>query len=92
MCTQIGFLFRHSEQFMYTTCSELEIFMNNLSSYCGLVDARIIASEQDLPVKAKNSAARKFIIRFSIDNYIANISLCALTWPKLNLEKSFFKL
>ena len=52
------FLFWYSEQFMYTTCSELGIFMywtgnsmNNLLSYCGLVDARISASEKDLPVQ-----------------------------------------
>ena len=54
--------FQHSEQFMYTpsfehvlslqfsctywTCNS----MNNLSSYCGLVDVRKIASEKDLPV------------------------------------------
>ena len=51
------FLFWHSKQFMYTTCSELVVFMywtgksmNNLLSYCGLVDARISASEKDLPV------------------------------------------
>jgi hypothetical protein len=38
---------------MYTTCSELAIFMfwtcnsmNNLFSYCGLVDARIGTSEE----------------------------------------------
>ena len=43
---------------MFSTCSELEIFMywtrnsmNNLLSYCGLVDTRISASEKDLPVK-----------------------------------------
>ena len=42
---------------MYTTCSELAIFMyrtrnsmNNLSSYCGLVDARIRPSDKYLPV------------------------------------------
>jgi hypothetical protein len=42
---------------MYTTCSELVVFMywtgksmNNLLSYCGLVDARISAFEKDLPV------------------------------------------
>ena len=42
---------------MYTTCSELVVFMyrtgksmNNLLSYCGLVDARISASEKDLPM------------------------------------------
>ena len=51
------FLFWSSEKFMYTTCSELEVFMywtgksmNNLLSYCGLVDAKIRASEKDLPV------------------------------------------
>ena len=27
--------------------------MNNLSSYCGLVDAKISASEKDLPVRLK---------------------------------------
>ena len=59
LCTQIVFLFLfwHSEQFMYTTCSELGIFMywtrnsmHNLLPYCGLVDTRISASEKDLPV------------------------------------------
>ena len=42
---------------MYTTCSELVVFMywtgksmNNLLSYCGLVDARKRASNKDLPV------------------------------------------
>ena len=51
------FLFWHSKQFMYTTCSELVVFMywtgksmNNLLSYCGLVVAWISASEKDLPV------------------------------------------
>ena len=50
------------KQFMYTTCSELAIFMywtcnslNNLLSYCGLVDARISASEKDLPVQRWNT-------------------------------------
>ena len=42
---------------MFSLCSELGIFiywtcnsMNNLLSYCGLVDARMSASEKDLPV------------------------------------------
>ena len=55
------FLFWHSEQFMYTTCSELVVFMywtgksmNNLLSYCGLVDPRISASDKDLPVRVVN--------------------------------------
>ena len=45
------------KQFMYTTCSELVVFMywsgksmNNLLSFCGLVDPRISASYKDLPV------------------------------------------
>ena len=49
---------KNKKQFVYTTCSELVIFMystgnsmNNLSSYCGLVDTRISAPEKDLPVK-----------------------------------------
>ena len=40
-------------QFLYTTCSEHEFMnnlMNNLLSYCGLTDARMRASEKDLPV------------------------------------------
>ena len=44
---------------MYTTCSELGIFMyrtsdsmNNLLSNCGLVEVRISASEKDLPVQS----------------------------------------
>ena len=51
------FLFWHSEQFVYTTCSELGFFlywtcnsMINQLSYCGLVNARINASKKDLPV------------------------------------------
>ena len=49
-------LFQHSEQFMFTTCSELAIFMywacnsmKNILSYSGLVDTRLSASEKDLP-------------------------------------------
>ena len=33
--------------FMYRTSKS----MNNILSYCGLVDARVSASENDLPVK-----------------------------------------
>ena len=45
------------QKIMCTTCSELVVFMywtgklmNNLLSYCGLVDARKSAPEKDLPV------------------------------------------
>ena len=51
-------LFWHSKQFLYTTCSEFVFFlyrtrksMNNLSSYCGLTDSRMSASDTDLPVQ-----------------------------------------
>ena len=45
-------LFWHSKRYFYTTCSELVFFnsMNNLSSYCGLTDSRMRASDTDLPV------------------------------------------
>ena len=49
--------FQNQNQFVYTTCFEPVVFMyrtgksmNNLLSYCGLVDARKIASNKDLPV------------------------------------------
>jgi hypothetical protein len=45
---------QNKKQFVYTTCSELTSFMywtrnsmNNLLSYCGLVDAKIRASDKD---------------------------------------------
>ena len=37
---------------MYRTCNS----MNNLLSYSGLVDARMIASEKDLPVRTTSKA------------------------------------
>ena len=39
-CSELGI-------FMYWTCNSI----NNLSSYCGLVDAKIRASDKDLPVQ-----------------------------------------
>ena len=58
LCTQIVFWFDIQNNLCtYTACSELAVFMywtgksmNNLLSYCGLVDVRINASDQDLPV------------------------------------------
>ena len=51
--------------------------MNNLLSYCGLVDATISASEKDLPVKVmtfKVPALPGFVLHvsmFRIEHYIA---------------------
>ena len=69
LCTQIVFCFCFDIQSnlcaqhvlpIFSPCSELGIFMywtgnsmNNLSSYCGLVDAKIRASDIDLPVQIK---------------------------------------
>ena len=39
--------------------------MNNLLSYCGLVDARISASEEDLPVHTHVEIS-KFIFAFAL--------------------------
>ena len=53
MCTQITF-FCFCFDIVYTTCAEL-VFpcnsMSNLLSYCGLIDAKMRASDKDLPVK-----------------------------------------
>ena len=53
---------KNKKQFVYTTCSELGIFMywtrnsmNNLLSYYGLVDARISPSDKDLPAQVDDS-------------------------------------
>ena len=35
---------------MFCVCSFLDNSMNNLLSYCGLIDAKIRASDKDLPV------------------------------------------
>ena len=54
---------KQKQQFVYTTCSagilslQFSWTVNNLLSYCGLVDAKIWASDKDLPVprhKVKN--------------------------------------
>ena len=38
--------------------------MNNLLSYCGLFDARISASEKDLPVKESFENCKSFKVLF----------------------------
>ena len=51
---------------MFSPCSELAIFMywarnsmNNLLSYCGLVDTKIRASDKDLPLKNSTKSITK---------------------------------
>ena len=50
-------VYKNKKQFVCTTCSDIAIFMywtrnsmNNLTLHCGLVDAKIRASDKDLPV------------------------------------------
>jgi len=58
LCTKIvlNVKAKQKQQFVYTTCSagilslQFSLTMNNLTSYCGLVDAKIRASDKDLPV------------------------------------------
>ena len=54
---------KNKKQFMYITCSEHVVFMywtgksmNNLLSYCGLVDARTSAAKKDLHLHFKSSS------------------------------------
>ena len=75
LCTQIGFLFWHSEQFMFTTCSEFVVFMqwtgklmNNLLSYYRLIDTRIWASDKDLPVTL-NLIEEKHFVKYDSVQY-----------------------
>ena len=43
-----------------------KLVLNNLSSYCGLVDAKIRASDKDLPVlDVKVAFIQKVLIHFS---------------------------
>ena len=51
-CTQHVLLRFELRIFMYWTCNS----MNNLSSYCGLVDAKIRASDKDFPVIGDSAA------------------------------------
>ena len=58
LCTKIvlNIETKQKQQFVYATCSagilslQFSWPMNNLLSYCGLVDAKIRASDKDLPV------------------------------------------
>ena len=53
-------------------------FPTVLNPESSVKEVAFIAGKSENPVDQKN------FIRFSIDNLIANISLYALSWPKLN--------
>ena len=64
--TNIVLNVKTKKQFLYT-CSELSCnSMNNLSLYYGLTDARMRASEKDLPVSFFTQQGTKTLQEFSL--------------------------
>ena len=57
--------------FMYWTCNS----MNNLSSYCGLVGAKIRASDKDLPVKIQNKMILDLFVCW-VEDYFDDTFCC----------------
>ena len=67
--------------------------MNNLLSYCGLVDARISASEKDLPVQLLSNLAVRSGLVSDFQKYVpqgitGKTGKTALFLPKLTLSQS----
>ena len=52
--------------------------MNNLSSYCGLVDAKIIASDKDLPVMKDQKNIAGMGISVMVTRSITQMIKCEL--------------
>ena len=91
---------KNKKQCLYTTCSEVVFFlywsqesMNNLSSYCGLTDWRMSASDTNLPVPRRqywNSylygwgrsqwRRRRFLIIFFNLSSTSAWTLCCTIW------------
>ena len=112
LCTQIVFHFCFDIQNNWCTqhvlpmFSELVVFMywtsesmNNLLSYCGLVDQRISASCNDLPVLnaavwTEKINTKKLIfspsIQSSQQNFQAKSGVTQNLWIRKVLQKSFF--
>ena len=65
----------------YSTCNS----MNNLSSYCGLVDAKIRASDKDLPVHKQCKNHTNDYVFF----YLSGNCLVSLRMAQLNIASKF---
>ena len=52
--------------FMFCGCGFHGNSMNNLLSYCGLIDAKIIASDKDLPVIQKKQIINMYLASFPL--------------------------
>ena len=90
------FLFWYSEQFMYTTCSELWIFMYwtgdsmdiilSYAWYCGLVGVRICAFENYFPVLKQSGTHRETDFCYSQIISRANVFNCHFYLPEVNVQ------
>ena len=80
---------------MYTTCSELVVFMyltrnsmNNLLSYCGLIDARISASEKRFTCTDEHNEEEKYTCQICGERYpserMLNVHMEGKCSPKRN--------
>ena len=90
LCTQIGFCFDIQNNLctyvldMFWTCN----WMNNLLSYCGLVDARISASEKDLPVLQSIYIKLSFLIKIVHNVWFRSMFSAAHTFGHVEFWKS----
>ena len=62
--------------------------MNNLLSYCGLVDPRISASEKDLPVHIDENVKNRTLLQSYSDENFMKI-LFVVFWLGCGIERNF---
>ena len=60
--------------------------MNNQSSYCGLVDAKIRASDKDLPVKEKDIAGFIDAQKIEAFNYAFGVKISSRSSSKITFD------
>ena len=96
---------QNKKQFMYTTCSELVIFMcwnrnkmYKVLSYCGLVDARIRASDKDLSLQGGRSMMlfrgawyHGILLSFFIVEWPAQCNTKQHYWPSTLYKSAAFQ-
>ena len=65
--------------------------MNNLSSYCGSIDARMSASDKDLPVKAPGdwSTVQKNLA--TLIRTFTPVHYVRLNWPQPTITNAMFR-
>ena len=65
--------------------------MNNLSSYCGLVDAKIRASDKDLPVTIYLALPENLVSGQILKSLLFIYQVYFLMWSKLFKLTEFYK-